>query len=42
MRTPDAIQAATAVRSSATGFISNDPIFHRVEGFEALTLDDLL
>jgi predicted nucleic acid-binding protein len=42
MRTPDAIQAATAVLSGATGFISNDPVFRRVEGFEALTLDDLL
>ena len=42
MRTPDAIQAATAVQSGATGFISNNPVFHRVDGFEALTLDDLL
>jgi predicted nucleic acid-binding protein len=42
MRTPDAIQAATAVLSGATGFISNDPVFQRVDGFQALTLDDLL
>jgi predicted nucleic acid-binding protein len=42
MRTPDAIQAATAVQAGATGFISNDPVFRRVERFEATTLDDLL
>jgi predicted nucleic acid-binding protein len=42
MRTPDAIQAATAVQAGATGFISNDPVFRRVERFEAMTLDDLL
>lgn len=42
MRTPDAIQAATAVQSGATGFISNDPVFQRVEAFETLVLDDLL
>jgi predicted nucleic acid-binding protein len=42
MRTPDAIQAATAVQSGATGFISNDPVFLRVKAFETLVLDDLL
>lgn len=42
MRTPDAIQAATAVRSGATGFLSNDPVFGRVEGFETLVLDEVL
>ena len=42
MRTPDAIQAATAVLSGATGFVSNDPVFRRVEAFETLVLDDLL
>jgi predicted nucleic acid-binding protein len=42
MRTPDAIQAATAVLSGATGFVSNDPVFRRVEAFETMVLDDLL
>jgi len=42
LRTPDALQAATAVRASATGLITNDPIFERVEGFETLVLDRLL
>ena len=31
MRTPDAFQAATALRTRATGFITNDPIFSRVD-----------
>jgi predicted nucleic acid-binding protein len=42
LRTPDAIQAATAMAHAATGFISNDPIFRRVPDFETLILDDLL
>jgi len=42
MRTPDAIQAATAVQSAVTGFVSNDRVFERVEAFETLVLDDLL
>jgi predicted nucleic acid-binding protein len=42
LRTPDALQAATAVQSRATGLISNDPIFERNEEFETLTLERLL
>jgi predicted nucleic acid-binding protein len=42
MRTPDAIQAATAVRAVAQGFVSNDPVFKRVTSFETLLFDDLL
>jgi predicted nucleic acid-binding protein len=42
LRTPDALQAATAVHSRATGLISNDPIFERVEQFETLILERLL
>lgn len=42
MRTPDALQAATAVRSAAQGLISNDRVFRRVEGLETLLLDELL
>jgi len=42
LRTPDALQAATAVRTAATGLITNDSILKRVEGFETLVLDDLL
>lgn len=42
MRTPDALQAATAVRSGAQGFLSNDKAFRRVEGMETLLLDELL
>jgi predicted nucleic acid-binding protein len=42
LRTPDALEAATAARSQATGFVTNDPIFQRVEAFETLLFDDLL
>ena len=42
LRTPDALQAATALYGSATGLITNDRIFERVEGFETLVLDRLL
>lgn len=42
MRTPDALHAATAVHAQATGFITNDSVFQRVEGFETLVLDSLL
>lgn len=42
LRTPDAIQAATALRSGATGFVSNDAVFQKIAGLEVLVLDDLL
>ena len=42
LRTPDALQAATAIRENATGFITNDPVFARIEGFETAVLDLLL
>jgi predicted nucleic acid-binding protein len=42
LKTPDAIQAATAVRSQATGLISNDPAFLRVKQLEVLILDNVL
>jgi predicted nucleic acid-binding protein len=42
LRTPDAVQAATALTAGATGFISNDPIFRKLVGAEVLVLDDLL
>ena len=42
LRTPDALQAATAVREGATGFITNDPVFTRVTNFETLVLDRVL
>lgn len=42
LRTPDAIQAATAVSGDATGFMSNDTGFRRVAGLEVMVLDDLL
>ncbi len=42
LRTPDALQAATAIRGRATGLVTNDSVFHRVGGFETLVLDNLL
>ena len=42
LRTPDAIQAATASRARASGMITNDPALARVEEFETLVLDSLL
>jgi predicted nucleic acid-binding protein len=42
LRTPDALQAATALQAHATAFITNDPAFRRVTGFAPLVLDDFL
>jgi len=41
LRTPDALHAATALHAQASGLITNDPIFERIEGFETLVLDRL-
>jgi predicted nucleic acid-binding protein len=41
LRTPDAFHAATALHTQATGLITNDPVFDRVESFETLVLDRL-
>ncbi|MCH6544820.1 MAG: PIN domain-containing protein [Deltaproteobacteria bacterium] len=42
LRTPDAVQAATAFASHATGFISHDATFQRLTGLEVIILDQLL
>ncbi len=42
LQTPDALQAATAALSRATGLITNDAVFKRVEGFQTVVLDKLL
>jgi predicted nucleic acid-binding protein len=42
LRTPDAVQLATAITANATGFITNDKDFRRVTDLEVLILDDLL
>ncbi len=39
LRTPDALQAATAVHANATVFITNDPVFQRITNFETMILD---
>jgi predicted nucleic acid-binding protein len=42
LRTPDAIQAATAIVSGAQGFVSNDRSFCRVPDLDVLVLEDLV
>lgn len=42
LRTPDALQAATALRAQATGFITNDPTFARIGELETAVLDQFL
>jgi predicted nucleic acid-binding protein len=42
LRTADALQAATAAYTRATGLITNDGVFERLEAFETLVLDQLL
>jgi len=42
LRTPDALQAATAVQARATGLITNDPVFERVDEFDTLVLEQLV
>jgi predicted nucleic acid-binding protein len=42
VRPPDALHAATAIHGRATGLITNDPAFEKVDAFETLVLDRLL
>lgn len=42
LRTPDAIQVATAIAGEATGLVTNDFGMRRVEGIEVLVLDDVV
>jgi len=42
LRTPDALQAATAIQASATGFFTNDPVFGRISEFKTAVLDQFL
>ncbi len=42
LQTPDALIAATALFCKVTAFITNDPVFARIPGLEALVLDRFL
>lgn len=42
LKTPDAIQAATAICSGSTGFLCNDAVFKRVKRLDTLLLEDCL
>ena len=41
-KTPDAIQAASAITAGATGFVCNDNIFEKVSNFESLVIEKLI
>ncbi|KAF0145829.1 MAG: PilT-like protein [Nitrospirae bacterium] len=40
LKTPDAIQIASAISHGATGFICNDGVFKRIKDIECLVIDD--
>lgn len=42
LKTPDAIQAATATTNGATAFLTNDSAFKGLKQLEVAVLDDLL
>ena len=42
LKTPDSLQAASAVSAGATALITNDRIFERVTEFESIVLDKYL
>ena len=42
LATPDALHAATALRSGCALFITNDTDFHRVQGLPTVILDDMV
>jgi hypothetical protein len=42
LRGIDALLAATAVKAQATGLITNNAVFERVDSYETLVLDRLL
>lgn len=42
LRTPDAIQVATAMVVNAKGFVTNDRRFEKIEALKIFILDDLL
>jgi predicted nucleic acid-binding protein len=42
LKMPDALQAATAAKAQASGFVTNGAVFKRVAPFETLQFDDLM
>jgi predicted nucleic acid-binding protein len=42
LRTSDALQAATALRAQATGLLTDDPVFARIDEFKTAVLDQYL
>jgi len=39
LKTPDAIQAASAITTGATGFVCNEKIFEKIANFESFVLE---
>lgn len=42
LKTPDAIQAASAIAHGATGFVCNDKVFQKIKEIECLVIDDYI
>lgn len=42
LKTPDSIQAASAIASGAAGFICNDSVFKKLKEIKCLILDDCI
>jgi len=42
LKTPDAIEAATAIYRGVSGFLTNDLVYQRVPKLDTLVLDELL
>lgn len=42
LKTPDAIQIASAISCGATAFICNDKGFQKIKGIECLLVDDFI
>jgi len=42
LKTPDALQAGSAIAQLVRGFATNAPVFRRVTELDVLLLDDLL
>jgi predicted nucleic acid-binding protein len=42
LRTPEALQAATAVHAGASALLTNDPVFQRIPNLDVLILNDVV
>ena len=42
IKTPDAIQIATATIHGANSFLTNDPVLQKIDSLQVLVLDDVM